>query len=151
MINTAIKKKNSSSIFVIYLYFIFPFKLSPAVILFLSCLPAPTSYYCGLLATANSVIIITVVARSLHEGSVVIWTNCDEMSSLLQGWKTLVGTHGAGSGKKNVDQREKWNCLFVKEKWRTWCLLKLKIKDKRCKALIKYTVTDTELKLLKHA
>lgn len=85
MKNTALSKATSYSIFVSpSIHFIFPFKLSPVLILFLPFLPAPTSYYCGLLATANAVIIIAVVARSLHEGCAVIWTNCDEMSSLLQ-------------------------------------------------------------------
>lgn len=105
---------------------IFPFILSPALILFLPILPTPTSYYCGLLTTVDVVIIITVVARSLHEGCAVIWTNCDEMSSLLQGWKTLVGTHGAGSGKKDVDSKRIGNILFVSGRWRMWCLFKLK-------------------------
>lgn len=89
----------------IFLSFIFPFILSLALPLLLPILPAPISYYCGLLATADAVIIIAVVTRSLHQGCAVIWTNCDEMSSLLQGWKTLVGTHGAGSGIKNVDYK----------------------------------------------
>lgn len=76
-------------------------------------------------ATADAVIIIAVVGRSLHRGCTVIWTNCDEMSSLLEGWKTLVGTHGAGSGIKNVDKIGKGNILFVSERWRKWCLFKL--------------------------
>lgn len=63
-------------------------------------------------ATADAVIIIAVVGRSLHQGCAVIWTNCDEMSSLLQGWKTLVGTHGAGSGIKNVEKKGKGNIVL---------------------------------------
>lgn len=59
------------------------------------------------LATADAVIIIAVVGRSLHQGCTVIWTNCDEMSLLLLGWKTLVETHRAGSGIKNVDTKGK--------------------------------------------
>lgn len=90
------------------------------LLLLLLVLPALTSYYCGLLATADAVIIIAVVVCSLHQGCAVIWTNCDEMSLLLHGWKTLVGTHGAGSGIKNVDWRGK------RERWmRMWCLFKL--------------------------
>lgn len=76
-------KKYSNKYFFFFLLYI-PFILSAALILFLPILPALTSYYCGLLATVDAVIIIAVVARSLHEGCAVIWTNCDEMSLLLQ-------------------------------------------------------------------